>query len=153
MAVAVKTIKNMIELIQFVNATDGLYVRHSRFPQKDIDRGFSVNWANNSRETGISVNTLYQGDADEDQMANLCQVIHMYESKGLTCWIASGERCGTGSDNEPTLEEVTMVARISRKCLNEALAWNMVSIYKWPTAAEKAMAQKVVARLRAALAA
>ena len=146
----VKTINSMSDLLALINTTsETIYCRHSQYPEKDMERGFSINWANGSREPGLSFNTLGVGDGDEDQMHMICRVLDIYQSKGLKCWIGSGERVGTGTDNEPCLENVEMVARVSNKCLRQALAWNMVHIYHWPTAEEKLKAAKVVAMLKA----
>jgi hypothetical protein len=98
--------------------TETLYVRWETDGTKGIQRGYSVNHVSGAREAGLSANSLMT-----DGLEWLAVSVLEYRGVcGLDGWIVGGEEIGRGSDNEPILANVRVVAPVTEAMVAEAEA-------------------------------
>lgn len=127
-----KTLKTFEAIYQTVEksvADDApIYVRFSMGPKVDEKYGWcSRNHVTGHSEAGLSVNPLIPEcplweDMDlqkrrEWVAQQVCEYQHIGEGR---CWLMHADECGTGSDNEPIVENVRPFAYVSLPALDEA---------------------------------
>lgn len=90
-----------------------IYVRWSKFPAKDIARGYSLDHKNGSRHAGLSVNRL---TADMDDVTLVSRVLEYsyleVSNPGLFAWLLIGNEADRDSDGGVTVTNVTPVASL-----------------------------------------
>ena len=104
-----------------------IYVRSSKTVVGDLETGFSTNWANGSHENGLSfISVSKQGD-DEllEHLEYIAWRLSIYYTPkgGYMIWLATGEKAGRGSDEEPLLQNVVPLGIVSREL---SLAMNAI---------------------------
>jgi hypothetical protein len=92
-----------------------VYVRIDDNIARTIKRGHSVNQQNGVSESGISVNNL-NAESETDAAVNAAE----YAFIGGLPWLVTGEYVGRGSDNEPLLTNVRVLAEIDYKAIRQA---------------------------------
>src|SRR5581483_6996106 len=110
---------------------------HSCNIQGDLRRGYSLNHANGSEESGLSFLTLSKSDENETAESYKCRIarqIQLYHSASdnaevawIACehpdnieWYGRGWSIGRGSDGEPTLSSPLPVAILQIDVLRQA---------------------------------
>lgn len=92
-----------------------VYIRFDDNITRTIARGHSVNQQSGSSEAGISVNNL-DPESERDAAVNAAD----YAFVGGLPWLVTGEYVGRGSDNEPLLDNVRVLAEIDYKAIRQA---------------------------------
>lgn len=101
-------INSLEHAIQYINASAvPVYVRYAQDIQGDLERGFSRNHATGIAECGLSVNSI-----STVSIATVARSITEYVYFGGTAYLLTGRECGTGSDGEPVLDEVKILAEL-----------------------------------------
>ena len=115
-----RTIKSFKQLRQVVEAHGMIYVRWSKFPAKDIARGYSLDHASGSRHAGLSVNRLTAEMDDVTLVSRILEYSYLEVSNpGLFAWLLVGDEAGRDSDGGVTVQNAQAVA--SLKPLTPAL--------------------------------
>lgn len=120
-----KTLTTLAQIVAIVEQSPRpLYVRWSSNARGDVRRGYSFNHQTGQREAGLSVNPL-QSDVFSGP-AYIAQQIaeYGYLSTGTDArpYLVTGEETGRGSDNEPLIIGVELVAAVAPVVIEEAHA-------------------------------
>lgn len=110
-----KSVTSLDELATLAT-TATIYVRWEVRGQAGIKRGYSINHVTGAREDGISANALMLDNAE--WLAT--SVLEYRGVCGLNGWVITGDEIGRGSDNEPLLANVTVLAKIGDTLVAEA---------------------------------
>jgi hypothetical protein len=101
-------INSLEHAIQYINTSAvPVYVRYAQDIEGDLERGFSRNHATGVAECGLSVNSIRDTSAGA-----IASSITEYVYFGGTAYLLTGRECGTGSDGEPVLAEVEILAEL-----------------------------------------
>ncbi|WP_454050432.1 DUF6098 family protein [Cellulomonas sp. Marseille-Q8402] len=112
------------ELVELLDVTGPAYVRFSAGPDADARRP-SVDGESGAVLPGWSVNRL-QPEPWWDRPARvwvarrLCQYAHLADEVTFA-WVLTGVEVGRGPDNEPLVDQVVPVARLTPRLLAEAV--------------------------------
>ena len=115
--------KQITDLTQIKNTNTKIYVRWSKSFALDKKRGYSLR-CGSYREVGLSCCEI---DPTWEDWRILRQ-IHEYFFCGGACWIITGDKVGTGGDDEPLLNNVQLVGKIGKKLLAQSENWRKMEL-------------------------
>ncbi|MFA5424852.1 MAG: DUF6098 family protein [Phycisphaerae bacterium] len=115
--------KQITDLNQIKNTGTKIYVRWSKSFAMDQKRGYSLR-CGSSREVGLSCCEI---DPTWEDWCILRQ-IHEYFFCGGACWIITGDKVGTGGDDEPLLNNIKLVGKVSKKLLAQSENWRKMEL-------------------------
>lgn len=113
--------KQITSLNQIKNQPSKIYVRWSKSIALDKQRGYSLRYGL-QREVGLSCCEI---DPTWPDWRTLRQ-IDEYSYYGGHCWIITGDEVGIGGDNEPLLDNVQLVGKVSQALLSQN--WHKMEI-------------------------
>lgn len=131
-----QTIKTLDEVRQLIEQYPGrVYVRWSRYPMRDIRRGYSIDWAAGRPERGLScvqvtgrASTVYtdpdhQARADHERLVKQLTAYAAFAvwQPGCVCWLLTGDCVGTDSDGCPVVVNAQPLGRLSAKLVKQLL--------------------------------
>jgi hypothetical protein len=116
------TIRALADLVDLVTERP-VYLRYSDGP--DTDDGPSLDYESGVELPGLSVTTLapepWWTRSAEDWIARrLCKYAELGSESGRFAWILCGREVGRGPDHEPVVTDITPVAVIDEKVIDEA---------------------------------
>lgn len=90
-------------------AGNDVYIRFNNLPKS----GKSTNWATGNKECGVSAyESAYNVETGEYSCYGALQGAELsYLIQGADIYFITGEKCGTGSDGEPLLKNVKLLAQ------------------------------------------
>ncbi|TDD19519.1 hypothetical protein E1218_23940 [Kribbella turkmenica] len=121
-------IQSFDELVEFVNARDGVLLRYSNGPWHDADAGPSRDYEADVDLPGLSATTVtpepWWPRPPEDWIARrVCKYAELGEETERYPWLLTGDIVGCGPDHEPLVVDARPLARISQDALDEARTW------------------------------
>ncbi len=115
-----RKITKLSELIEIGN-NQKAYIRWSNSIAKDIKRGYSLDHSNYSRHAGLSAQNVRSDDPEL-----LARMVPEYRYTGAAhCWIISGRRNGTDSDNAPTVdaESIVVIGEVAKSLIDKCIEY------------------------------
>lgn len=98
-----------------------VFVRWSRSPEKDVQRGYSLDHGSGRAEPGLSVQVIKAEDVgDPIYFLDLLLDYGFCRINGARCWVAEGRISGSDSDGCPTIADAKLVAMVDGGDLKKA---------------------------------
>jgi hypothetical protein len=98
---------------QTVAEQGAIYVRWSYYPKRDLVKGYSINYAQHTREAGLSVQTIDSGDMGRcDTDIRIAIYLTEYRFCGPVCSLWAGDVIGKGGDNEDVIGNLRLLATV-----------------------------------------
>ena len=122
-------LSGLADVVALVRERPDAHVRYSRDPRTEAGRG-STDTESGLELPGLSVNPLgaegsWSRPLDDWIARQLCQYRHLAEEdddEEREAWVVAGREVGRGSDCEPLLADVEVLAVVGEDALDEAEA-------------------------------
>lgn len=124
----VRTLDELAGLVE--KRQGGLYIRWSRGPEADLGEVSSTDDLTGVQMPGLSANPLDVEDWWQGRSVRLWVARRLYDyahlphekGPGVRPWVLEGRENGRGPDNEPLVEDVRPLCRLTDEVIDEARA-------------------------------
>jgi len=115
----------LAELTDIVADDPQVYLRHSKGPRVDAEKGPSRDYEAHLTLPGLSVTTIspepwWDRPVEEWVARRIHKYAELSAEDGRFAWLLKGTVVGRGPDHEPLLTDIEPLARLDRKVLDEA---------------------------------